>query len=116
MNSYILFFSFTFYLLAQKPCVFFKKSFTKSKIYGKIVFKREALKMSESRWAFSKWLRQGEQIGRDERGKETAHEMFLECENIVKIRKYSKLQDDDLADILRGLPTDIQRKYDLLPN
>ena len=73
---------------------------------------REALKMSESRWAFSKWLREGEL----NRGKETAHEMFVDGENIMKIRKYSKLRDDDLADILRNLPTDIQRKYDLLPN
>jgi len=67
--------------------------------------------MTESKWIVSKWLRQGEQIGRDERGKETAHEMFIDGKNIMEIRKYSKLQDDDLADVLRGLPTDIQRKY-----
>ena len=68
--------------------------------------------MSESRWAFSKWLRQGELNSR----KETAHEMFVDGENIMKIRKYSKLRDDNLADILRNLPKNIQCKYDLLPN
>ena len=72
--------------------------------------------MSESRWAFSKWLRQGEQIGVEKQGKETAHKMFLDGENIIKIRRYSDLPDNDLADVLRDLPTDIQCKYDLLPN
>jgi len=72
----------------------------------------EAIKMTESKWIVSKWLREGELNSR----KETAHEMFVDGKNILEIKKYSKLQDDDLADILRGLPTDIQRKYDLLPN
>ena len=83
-------------------------------------YQREAIKMTESKWIVSKWLREGEQkgeqIGELKRGKETAHEMFISGEDIAFIRKYSKLQDNDLADVLRSLPKDIQTKYDLLPN
>jgi len=76
--------------------------------------------MNESKWIFSKWLREGELIG-ELKGelrnrKETAQEMFVDGENIFKIRKYSKLPDKDLADVLRGLPKDIQTKYNLTTN
>ena len=77
---------------------------------------REALKMSESRWAFSKWLRQGEEIGVEKQGRETAYEMFLDGENIIKIKKYSKLPDEKLAEVLADLPAEIQSKYSILTN
>ena len=48
--------------------------------------------------------------------KETAHEMFLGGENIAKIKKYSKLPDKELAEVLFGLPKDIQTKYRLQIN
>ena len=92
--------------------------------------------MNESKWIISKWLREGELKGeirgeirgelkgekRGElkgelkRGRETAHEMFVDGENIFKIRKYSKLPDEDLADVLRELPKEIQTKYNLITN
>ena len=84
------------------------------KIYTKI--ESEAIKMTESKWVLSKALRQGEQKGELKRSKETAYDMFLDGKNIIEIRKYSKLQDNDLADVLRNMPVDIQTKYDFLPN
>ena len=58
----------------------------------------------------------GEIKGELKRGKETAQEMFLDGENIAKIKKYSKLPDGDLADILRELPKDIQTRYSFINN
>jgi len=58
----------------------------------------------------------GEIKGELKRGKETAQEMFLDGENITKIKKYSKLPDGDLADILRELPKDIQTRYSFINN
>ena len=79
--------------------------YSRYKNYQKI--ESEAIKMSESRWTISKVLRDGEQ----KRGKETAHDMFIDGKNITEIKKYSKLPDDDLADVLRSLPTEVQNKY-----
>ncbi|MCL2815259.1 MAG: hypothetical protein FWD23_11725 [Oscillospiraceae bacterium] len=96
------------------------------KNYRKI--ESEAIHVTESKWMISKVLRQGEQIGElrgelkgELRGelksrKETAYEMFLDGKNIIEIRKYSKLQDEDLADVLANMPEDIQSKYSLLNN
>ncbi|MCL2814266.1 MAG: hypothetical protein FWD23_06675, partial [Oscillospiraceae bacterium] len=80
------------------------------KSYRKI--ESEAIRVTESKWMISKVLRQGELKSR----KETAYEMFLDGKNIIEIRKYSKLQDEDLADVLANLPEDIQSKYSLLIN
>ena len=77
---------------------------------------REALKMSESRWIISKWLRQGEAIGEENSRKETAYEMFLDSKNINEIRKYSKLSDEKLAEVLADLSAEIQSKYSILTN
>ena len=66
--------------------------------------------MSESVWSFNKWRNEG----RVEKGKETAHEMFIDGEQIEKIRKYSKLSDDDLAEVLFTLPQAVQSKYNLI--
>ena len=78
---------------------------------------KEAVKMSESVWSFDKWRNEGrnegEQIGLRKRSKETAHEMFVDGESIEKIRKYSKLSDEDLAGVLVTLPQTIQSKYNL---
>ena len=63
--------------------------------------------MSESKWSFAKFRDEG----KIERGKETAQEMFLDGKNIIEIKKYSKLPDKDLADVLISLPKDIQTKY-----
>jgi len=84
----------------------------------------EVLKMTESKWIISKWLREGEQKGEQigvkkgklERSKETAYDMFIDGENIMKIKKYSKLPDKDLADVLLSLPIEIQNKYASLNN
>ena len=86
--------------------------------------------MSESVWSFGKWLnegrtegraegrkegrKEGRTEGRAEGRKETAKEMFIDGEDIVKIRKYSKLPDVDLAEVLSSLPNDVQNKYNLL--
>ena len=60
---------------------------------------------------------EGEQIGRiegwGEHGKETAYDMFIDGENMAKIKKYSKLPDNELAEVLSGLPTEIQARYNL---
>ena len=79
-----------------------------SKYKGYTEIEKEAIKMGESRWNLSKVLREGE----IKRSKETAHEMFIDGENIVKIRKYSKLPDKELAEVLHELPPEIQSKYD----
>ena len=65
--------------------------------------------MSESVWSFDKWRNEG----RVENRKETAREMLIDGENILKIRKYSKLSDEDLADVLISLPQEIQSQYNL---
>ena len=95
--------------------------YSRYKNYQKI--ESEAIKMSESRWTISKVLRDGEQRGEikgkiegkiegeQKTRKETAHDMFIGGENILKIKKYSKLPDDDLADVLRSLPKEVQNKY-----
>ena len=75
---------------------------------------REAIKVNESKWLISKVLREGEQIGELKGKKEMAQEMFIDGENIIKIRKYSKLPDKDLADVLRELPKEIQTKYNAI--
>ena len=72
--------------------------------------------MSESVWNLSKWFDKGEQKGRFEGklegNKETAYEMFLDFESIVKIKKYSKLSDKELAAVLSSLPQNVQSRYD----
>jgi len=40
--------------------------------------------------------------------------MFQDGEKIEKIRKYSKLSDVDLIELLRTLPKAIQQNYSLL--
>jgi protease II len=82
--------------------------YSKYKGYTKI--EREAVQVSESKWNFGKWLTEGEL----KRSKETAHEMFLDIENIAKIRKYTKLPDEELAEVLRGLPGEVQNQYAML--
>jgi len=72
--------------------------------------------MTDSKWALSKALRQGEQIGKLNRSKEMAKDMFISGEDIEYVRKYSKLEDKDLADILRSLPQEIQSNYNLQHN
>jgi len=52
--------------------------------------------------------------GEKKRSKETAFEMFGDGENIAKIKKYSKLNDAELAEVLREFPADIQNKYSFL--
>jgi predicted transposase YdaD len=80
--------------------------------------------VNKSKWGFDELIFEGEQRG-EQRGvlrgeqkghKETAYEMFMDGENILKIRKYSKLPDKDLADVLHGLPAEIQTKYNLSVN
>jgi hypothetical protein len=68
--------------------------------------------MTESKWSFAKVRNEG----KVERSKEMAQEMFLDGKNIIEIRKYSKLPDEDLADVLHNLPKDIQTKYSLINN
>ena len=51
--------------------------------------------------------------GRVEQGKETAYEMFIDGKNIEEIKRYSKLPDKSLAEVLSGLPTEIQARYSL---
>jgi hypothetical protein len=91
-----------------------------SRYKGYTEIEREAIQVSESVWSFDKWRNEGEQMGLRKgelKGhKETAHEMFVDGENIVKIRKYSKLPDKDLAEVLRELPKEIQSKYNLMNN
>ena len=78
---------------------------------GYTEIEREAIKVSESKWSFAKVRNESRVEGRFETLKETAHEMFLDGENIAKIKKYSKLPDKDLADVLHSLPKEIQTKY-----
>ena len=84
--------------------------YSKYKGYAKI--EREAIEVIKSKLGFSEILLQGEL----KRSKETAHEMFVDGENITKIRKYSKLPDEDLADVLRSLPKEVQTKYNSIIN
>jgi hypothetical protein len=73
----------------------------------------EAIKMSESAWSFDKWRNEGRVEGELKNRKATAHEMFIDGEVIEKIRKYSKLSDEDLVGVLVTLPQTIQNKYNL---
>ena len=75
----------------------------------------EAIRVSESVWSFDRWRNEGRDEGKVENRKETAHEMFADGESIAKIRKYSKLSDEDLAGVLITLPETIQSKYNLRP-
>ena len=59
-----------------------------------------------------KWLNEGKAEGI----KTITQEMFLDGENVEKIKKYSKLPDKDLIDVLRNLPQEIQTKYSSLGN
>ena len=72
--------------------------------------------MSESKWGFSKWLKEGEQIGELKGHKETAQKMFIDGKDIIEIRRYSDLPDKDLAEVLVSLPQEIQNKYSFLNN
>ena len=56
---------------------------------------------------------EGQLEGRVERGKETAYEMFIDGESMARIKKYSKLSDKELAEVLSGLPAEIQAKYSI---
>ena len=46
--------------------------------------------------------------------KEAAQEMFADGDSIAKIRKISKLPDEDLASVLREMPIEIQARYTML--
>ena len=96
----------------------------------------EAIRMSEAVWSFDRWRNEGRVEGRKEgrtegrkegrtegrtegtitTRKETAYEMFQEGEKIEKIRKYSKLPDNILAEVLSTLPQTIQQNYNLIAN
>ena len=84
---------------------------------GYTEIEREAIQVSESKWSFARVRNEGKteglQIGELKRSKETAQEMFLDGENIMKIKKYSKLPDKDLTDVLLRLPKDVQIKYSI---
>jgi len=73
----------------------------------------EAIRVSESVWSFDRWRNEGRDEGRIETLKSTAQEMFVDGEQLEKIRKYSKLSDQDLAGVLITLPQTIQSKYNL---
>ena len=86
-----------------------------------IEIETEAISMSESVWSFDRWRNEGrnegrvegEHIGELKTRKATAYDMFMDSENIAKIRKYSKLSDKDLISVLVTLPQTIQSKYNL---
>jgi len=82
--------------------------YSKCNVYEKI--EKEAIKVQESMFSFTKMLNKA----RIEDRKETANRMFLNREKIKKIREYSKLPDEDLASVLRELPIEIQAKYTML--
>lgn len=69
----------------------------------------EAIEMTKSIWGLVDAHNKGEL----QRGKDSAHDMFMDGEQIEKIRKYSKLSDKDLAGVLVTLPQTIQSKYNL---
>jgi len=46
--------------------------------------------------------------------KKTAYKMFLNREKIKRIREYSELPDEDLASVLREMPSEIQARYTML--
>jgi hypothetical protein len=83
---------------------------------GYTEIEREAIQMTESKWSFAKVRNESKVEGKVERSKETAQEMFLDGKNITEIRKYSKLPDKDLAEVLIHLPKDIQTKYNVITN
>ena len=91
-----------------------------SRYKGYTEIEMEAIGMSESKWMISRVLREGEHIGELKgelkRSKKTAYDMFLDGENLTKIRRYSELPDKDLADVLSELPKEIQIKYNLKTN
>jgi hypothetical protein len=70
---------------------------------------QEAVNVTKDIFGFGKLLNEGEV----KRAKETAYEMFKDGENIIKIKKYSKLSDDELAGVLITLPKSIQKSYNL---
>ena len=93
--------------------------YAKYKTFAKI--EEEAIDVFKSKWGFEeidKALIEGQTKGRMEgkmeSRKETAYKMFRNGEDVVKIREYAELPDEDLADVLRGLPKDVQSKYNLV--
>ena len=81
--------------------------YSRYKGYTKI--ESEGIKVIKSKLGFDELIMQGE----IKKSKETAYKMFVDGESIVKIKRYSDLPDKDLADVLRGLPQEIQIKYNL---
>ena len=81
-------------------------------LYGKYKgytdIEKEAIKMGESRWSFSKWRDEG----RVEGSKETAKKMLLKNKPMDEIIEFTDLADKDLAEVLHELPQEIQSKYD----
>ena len=75
----------------------------------------EAIRVSKSVWGLVEAY-EARAEGIVENRKETAYEMFVDGEKIEKIRKYSKLSDEDLADVLVTLPQTIQNRYNLTAN
>jgi hypothetical protein len=76
---------------------------------GYTEIEREAIQVSESKWSFNRVRNEGKLENR----KETAQEIFMDGKNIMEIKKYSKLPDKDLADVLLSLPKDVQIKYSI---
>jgi len=73
----------------------------------------EAISVSKSAWGFDELRHEGRIEGELKNRKETAHVMFIDGEKIEKIRKYSKLSDEDLAGVLMTLPKTVQNNYNL---
>jgi len=81
---------------------------------GYIEIEKEAVQMSDAVWSFDKWRNEGRVEGRVEGKRETAYEMFMDGENISKIRKYSKLSDRELAEVFDTLPETVRNEYNLV--
>ena len=89
----------------------------------------EAVQVFKSKWGFEEidraWAERDKVLAERDKAfkalererksrKETAYKMFLDGEDVAKIKKYADLPEKDLADVLRGLPEDIQSKYNLV--
>ena len=74
--------------------------------------------MSETLWSFEKRRIEGRNEGITEGiivgNKRTAYEMFQDGMEIDRIRKYSMLSDNILAEVLGTLPKKIQQNYNLM--
>jgi len=89
--------------------------------YMKVAFEKERIEKVENMQLYQaktqvKYLSDNDvefiwEQSKEETSEEIACDMFLDGEDIIKIKKYTKLSEEKLSEILADLPEKIQSKY-----